>query len=291
MKTHLVKQQRVLKSLRRCLLVALPIMAGYIVLGIPCGILGVQAGMSPLQIALMSLLFYSGAGQYLIPNLWLASTPVVSIVASVSLINTRQILYGASLSRFCERVGRRWLAFLFAATVTDESFGVNLERFTHDKDWNIARATTVNLFALLAWTCANVAGALVGSLLSVPVVLASFAMTSIFLCLLFMQRLMLEAVVAATVAAIGVFACKLLGFAGPAILIGALCGIVAALLVGATRSPRVEQGAGSEAKERKNGENEESEGTGCKCEEARHGYAEDKGVECGDKRQENGALP
>jgi 4-azaleucine resistance transporter AzlC len=254
METHSAEKQRVLTSLRRCLVVASPIMAGYVVLGIPCGILGAQAGMSPLQIALMSLLFYSGAGQYLIPNLWLAGAPVASIVASVSLVNSRQILYGASLSRFCEKAGKR-LSLLFAATVTDESFGVNLERFTHDENWNVARATAVNLLSLFSWTCATVAGALAGSLLFVPAALASFAMTSIFLCLLFMQRLTPETVFAAVIAVVGVFVCKLLGLTGPAILIGALCGIAAALLVGALRRPGAgaEQGDGNGAGEKREG--------------------------------------
>jgi 4-azaleucine resistance transporter AzlC len=224
-------QHQRLRGLRQAFVAALPVVGGYIVLGVPCGILCSQAGMSLVQIALMSLLFYSGAGQYLIPNMWLASVPIASIVASVSLVNTRQILYGAALSRFCERAGKR-LSFLFAATVTDESFGVNIERFTNDDGWSVSNATGVNLFALASWALANVAGALVGALLSVPVALASFAMTSIFLCLLFTQRFTRPAVVAALVAAAGVFACKLLGFAGPAIFIGAVLGIGAAMLVG-----------------------------------------------------------
>jgi 4-azaleucine resistance transporter AzlC len=211
---------------------ALPIVAGYVVLGVPCGILCVQAGMNLIQIALMSLLFYSGAGQYLIPTMWLASAPIASIAASVSLVNTRQMLYGAALSRFCERAGKR-LSFLFAATVTDESFGVNIGRFTNDSSWNVAKATGVNLFALAAWALANVVGALVGTLLSVPVALASFAMTSIFLCLLFMQGFSRPAAVAALVAAAGVLVCKLLGLAGAAIFVGAVLGICAAMLVGA----------------------------------------------------------
>jgi 4-azaleucine resistance transporter AzlC len=225
------------QGLRQAFVAALPIVGGYGVLGVPCGILCSQAGMNLAQITLMSLLFYSGAGQYLIPNMWLATAPIASIAASVSLVNTRQILYGASLSRFCERAGKR-LSFLFAATVTDESFGVNIERFTNDDEWSVAKATGVNLFALLSWTLANVAGALVGALLSVPIALASFAMTSIFLCLLFMQEFTRPAVVAALVAAVGVLTCKLLGLAGPAILIGAVLGIGAAMLLGPSESKR-----------------------------------------------------
>ena len=122
---------------------ALPIMAGYVVLGLPCGLLCQQAGMSWFMVLLMCVFFYSGAGQYMIPNMWLAGNPIASIVASVSLVNTRQMLYGASLSRFCENVGRP-LAFLFGATVTDESFGVNLAQFANG-GWTVKHATTVNI--------------------------------------------------------------------------------------------------------------------------------------------------
>jgi 4-azaleucine resistance transporter AzlC len=213
---------------------ALPIMAGYLVLGIPCGILGGQAGMSLLQVACISLLFYSGAGQYMIPNMWLSGAPLLSIVASVSLVNTRQVLYGASLSRFCQQADRR-LALLFAATVTDESFGVNLGRFEAGGQWDVPRATAVNLFSLASWTAANCIGVVAGALFAVPVALASFAMTSIFICLLFMQRLSLSSVVAALVAALVVAACKLTGLSEPAIIVGALGGIAAAMLVSRAR--------------------------------------------------------
>jgi predicted branched-subunit amino acid permease len=57
-------------------------------------------------------------------------------------------------------------------------------------------------------------------------------MTSIFLCLLFMQGFSRPALVAGVTAACGVLACKLLGLAGPAIFVGALLGIAAAMLAG-----------------------------------------------------------
>lgn len=134
---------------------AWPIVLGYVVLGIPCGILGVAAGMDVWMIAIMSLLFYSGAGQYMIPNMWLAGNPISAIIASVALVNTRQMLYGASLSQFCGSAGKR-LAFIFGATVTDESFGVNLARMING-NWSVKHALLVNLFSLTSWTVSNVA--------------------------------------------------------------------------------------------------------------------------------------
>ncbi len=74
---------------------ALPIMLGYVAIGIPCGILSASIGLNALQVFLLSALFYSGAGQFMIPNMWLAGSPLASIVASVSLVNTRQMLYSA----------------------------------------------------------------------------------------------------------------------------------------------------------------------------------------------------
>ena len=202
---------------------ALPIMAGYVVLGLPCGLLCQQAGMSWAMVAIMSAIFYSGAGQYMIPNMYLAGNPLLSIIASVSLVNTRQMLYGASLSRFCESVSRH-SAFLFGATVTDESFGVNLARFENGS-WDVRRATFVNLCSQTSWGLSCVAGTLIGELVSVPTAIASFAMTSIFICLLCMQKVNATNLIAIFSAVLGVYLCKLVGLGGPAILLGALLGM------------------------------------------------------------------
>lgn len=207
---------------------ALPIMAGYLVLGLPCGLLCQQAGMSWVMVLIMCVIFYSGAGQYMIPNMLLAGNPLLSIILSVSLVNTRQLLYGASLSRYCETVSKR-LAFLFGATVTDESYGVNLVHFKAGA-WDVKRATVVNLCSQSAWTFSCIMGALIGNLVSVPTAIASFAMTSIFICLLCMQKVTVTNLVTIAFAVLGVLACKALGLTGPAILVGALVGMVAGYL-------------------------------------------------------------
>ncbi|MGN0078526.1 MAG: AzlC family ABC transporter permease [Coriobacteriales bacterium] len=207
---------------------ALPIMAGYIVLGLPCGLLCQQAGITALQAFVMSMTFYSGAGQYMIPNMWLAGAAPLSIIASVSLVNTRQTLYSASLSQFCTGCSKR-LAFLFSATVTDESFGVNLAQFQNG-GWDTARATVVNICSMTTWALANVAGVVLGSLVSVPTALASFAMTAIFICLLCMQKVNAVNLVTMLTAAAGVVICKLVGLSGAAILLGAVAGVAVGYL-------------------------------------------------------------
>ena len=205
---------------------ASPIMLGYVAIGIPCGILSASIGLSVLQVLIMCVLFYSGAGQFMIPNMWLAGSPVFSIIASVSFVNTRQMLYSAAFAPWCTKTSKAQ-AFWFAATVTDESFGVNLRQFQLG-NWTVSRATLVNLFSQLSWTAACVVGVFIGNALDIPLPIAAFAMTSIFICLLVTQESSVPNVIAAVSAAVGVLAFKAVGLSGPAIFLGALLGVACA---------------------------------------------------------------
>lgn len=225
---------------------ALPIVLGYVAIGVPCGILCDSIGLNALQVFAMSVLFYSGAGQFMIPNMWLAGAPIASIIASVSFVNTRQMLYSAAFAPYCVGVKKR-LAFLFAATVTDESYGVNTLKF-EEGGWTVRRALFVNLFSCTSWSVSCTVGVLVGNAIGIPLAIASFAMTSIFICLLCTQKATVENVVAAAVAMLGVYVFKLVGLSGPAILLGAVAGVVAALCVSQLRLARAREDVAIEAR-------------------------------------------
>lgn len=212
-------------------------MLGYVAIGIPCGILCDSIGLGPLQVFLLSALFYSGAGQFMIPNMYLAASPLASIIASVSLVNTRQMLYSASFAPECQGVSKR-LAFFFAATVTDESYGVSTAKFA-EGGWSVDRALMVNLLSQSSWALSNVAGALLGGAIGIPLNIAAFAMTSIFICLLVTQRMTSANIVAIVLAMAGVYLCKAVGLAGPAILVGALVGVAGAMAYASLRDRRI----------------------------------------------------
>ena len=215
-------------DVRRVLAAAWPVMVGYVAIGLPCGILCSQVGMAPWMCFLMSVTFYSGAGQFMLPNLWLAGTPIGAIIASISFVNTRQMLYAASFAPTFARASTP-LALAFSATVTDESFGVNTERMRDDASWKYAEATLVNLCCMLTWATANLVGAALGSIIDAPIEMASFAMTSIFICLLVTQAFDRAVVVTVAAAMAGVYLVKLAGLGPGAILVGALVGMCAGL--------------------------------------------------------------
>ncbi|MFR5091621.1 MAG: AzlC family ABC transporter permease [Adlercreutzia equolifaciens] len=108
---------------------AVPIMLGYVAIGLPCGILGNTIGLNPCRWRFCPSFCTRAPASCMIPNMFLAGSSVAAITASVSLVNTRQMLL-RRLLRAPVRCKPRWLAALFAASVTDESYGVNTARFS-----------------------------------------------------------------------------------------------------------------------------------------------------------------
>ncbi len=218
----------------RVLPYALPVMAGYLAIGIPCGILEAEVGLAPWMAFLLSATFYTGAGQFMLSNLWLAGQAPLAIAASISFVNLRQLLYSAAFApRFQKAKGG--ISALFALTVTDESFGVNQDRFAQADEpggapWDERDATALNYLCMASWALANFVGALAGDALAIPTAVASFAMTSIFICLLFARSFTSATAIVAAVSASAVVVSKLIGWDQPAIMIGAVAGVAAGAL-------------------------------------------------------------
>ncbi len=222
------------EDVRVALATAVPIMLGYVSIGLPCGVMEAQAGLGPLKAFILSCTFYTGAGQFMMASMTVAGMPLASIIASVSLVSTRQILYSVAFSPYVEDESRsRTLAF--AATVTDESFGVNLDAFASDEGWTVTRATLVNLFSMVSWATGNAVGSAVGSAIALPLAVMSFAMTAIFICLLVGQSWNATTAVTAIAAASAVVVCKLVGLSGVAVFVGAIVGVIVGMVFGEAR--------------------------------------------------------
>ena len=217
------------KAFREALGYALPVMLAYVSIGIPCGVMEAQVGFTPLMAFLFSATYYSGAGQFMVPNLWLAGASLPSIFLSVSFVTSRQLLYSTAFVPYLGNVSRG-KSLAFAALVTDETFGVNLDRFSTDRHWDISRGLVVNVACVLSWASANSLGAAMGSAVDLPIDVLSFGMTAIFICLMVGQLRDQPALVAALAAGVGVSVCKLAGLGGIAIMVGALAGVACGVL-------------------------------------------------------------
>ncbi len=207
-----------------------PVMVGYLILAIPCGILEHTAGFSMFQIILLSVFFYSGAGQFMLPGFIFAGIPLLSSFVSLLSVNARHMLYSAALSPYFKGVSKAQ-RFASALYVTDESFALALSRYQAGAT-NPRLLMFINLACHLSWIVANVSGALIAEAFEIPQDIAAFSMTSIFLALLCLQEKSGAFPVVVAVSFMGVLAAKLMDIPSFAIMFGALSGVVAGVFFG-----------------------------------------------------------
>lgn len=102
---------------------AVPIMLGYVPVGIAYGVMARQAGMSVWQTVLMSLTVYGGASEMMAAGMVAQEAAVAAIVLTTFVLNLRHIMMSACVFERMEG-GSRPARLLAAFGVTDESFAV-----------------------------------------------------------------------------------------------------------------------------------------------------------------------
>ena len=215
-------------TLKQVLATAWPVMLSYVPVGTACGVLAAQAGMEPWMSFVMGATFLSGSGQFMMSSLYMAGLPVPSIAASVSAISLRFALYSASFAPHLARASRGMQAAV-TGTFTEEAYGISLAKLVEGRDWSATHALILNFALLLTWALSCLVGTLLGGAVDIPTALASFACTSLFICLLVSQDARRGNIVAAAVAALALIVCKSLGLASVAVPAAAALGVIAAV--------------------------------------------------------------
>lgn len=193
-----------------------PVMLTYVAIGAPCGMIMGQTGMEPWMVFALSSTFVTGSGQFMICNLWLAGVPAPSIIASVAAISSRFALYSASIAPHLTGASKRQ-TLAVAATLTEEAYGISLAKLVEGEDWGPRESFVLNVILIATWGVSCTMGAIVGAVVDVPTAIAAFVCTSLFICLLFSQRLSRGNVVAAVSGAVSVAVCKFLGWTNIAV--------------------------------------------------------------------------
>ena len=225
------------KSLARDVLaVAWPIMLSYVAVGLACGVLEAKCGMAHWMAFLLSVTLISGAGQFMMSNLWLAGVPVPSIALSVAAISLRFALYSASLAPHLRRASRGQ-SLALSATLIEEAYGVTLGKLAGGtrSGWTLGHALALNVVTILTWALSCAAGAALGAAIDLPTAIAGFAMTSLFIYLVWTQPRTRGNAGAMAAAALTVIACKSLGLSAAAVPLAAVAGVAAGLAAAATR--------------------------------------------------------
>jgi 4-azaleucine resistance transporter AzlC len=165
---------------------ALPIVLGYVPIGIAYGILAQKAGISPANTLLMSVIVFAGSSQLIAVGLFAAGVPSLSVIITTFIVNLRHLLMSAAVAPYLKRWRKNQL-MAFAHELTDETFALHSARFASEGP-NKAEAFATNLTSQAAWVMGTWLGIVVGGFIRDTTPLAlDYALPAMFIALLVMQ--------------------------------------------------------------------------------------------------------
>ncbi len=219
--------------LRAAFPATVPVLFGYLSIGIPFGLLLVKTGYPWWLAPLMSLTMYAGAGQYIAIGLFAAGVPLAASLATMLMVNIRHIVYGLSLIEPFRDSGR-WKPYL-VFSLTDETYAILTGVAVPQ---NVRPASFYGTVAALNqsyWVLGSLIGAVAGYALPFSFRGVEFALTALFAVLLVDQLRRTRDLVPAGIGVIAAVAALVL--AGPSrMLIAALAGALAVLIAARGRS-------------------------------------------------------
>ncbi len=214
--------------LRAAFPVTVPVLFGYIAIGIPFGLLVVKTGYPWWVAVLMSVFMYAGAGQYVAIGLFAANAPLAGMLVATLLVNVRHIVYGLSLIEKFKTVGR-WKPYLIFS-LTDETYAL-LTGVKRPQE--LPPGPFYGSIALLDqayWVIGTVIGAFAGTIIPYSFKGIDFALTALFAVLLIDQVRAAKDPVPAAIGIVAAIAAVIV--VGPAhMLIVALAAALAVLIL------------------------------------------------------------
>ena len=141
----------------------LPLQLAVIPFGIVFGMVGLEAGLTPLQTFFMSSILFGGASQIVFTQLYATGTPFTILVTTVSAVNLRHILYGLVISEYLRHLPLYW-RILLGYLLTDEAFAISHLRFTqkHSSDAMHYHLLGSGLILWSCWQISTVIGIVAG---------------------------------------------------------------------------------------------------------------------------------
>ena len=161
-----------------------PLLIGIFPFGMVFGVLGLEAGMDPLAVFLMSSIVFGGASQVIFAQMVSAGTSGIIIAGTVGIVNLRHALYSASMVQYLGHLNRGW-RILLSYLLTDEAFFISLNRLETRPRGPYQHYHLLGT-GLTLWTCWQVAtgtGILIGAALP-PSLGLGFAIPLTFMALL-----------------------------------------------------------------------------------------------------------
>ena len=167
------------KTLAAAFPVTVPVLMGYLAIGIAFGLMLHSAGYGVVWAFLMSLTIYAGSGQYMGVALLATGAPLSRVALLTLIINFRHLVYGLSMLEKFRGMGLRKLYMIFS--LTDETYALLSSAKPPDGVDEHDFYFTVAWMDQSYWVLGSVLGSLAGAALGFDTTGVDFAMTALFL--------------------------------------------------------------------------------------------------------------
>ena len=207
-----------------------PHMLSVIPFGIICGAIGVEMGFNPYLVYAMSIIIFGGASQIVFLQLISAGASSFIAVASVGIINSRHLLYGAVLSEYLDKLNLL-KKLIISYFVVDQGFAESNKYFKKNKNQRNIHyhllGTGITLW--ICWQISTILGIILGSFIPDELGL-KFAVPLTFIAILVSEFRKLDQVIVILVSGIS----SLLFFDAPLksyIIISPIIALIVAFLI------------------------------------------------------------
>ena len=167
------------KTIAAAFPVTIPVLMGYLAIGLAFGLMLQSAGYGVLWAFLMSLTIYAGSGQYLGVSLLATGAPLTQVAFLTLMINFRHLVYGLSMLEKFRGMGKRKLYMIFS--LTDETYAllssVKAPEGVDEHDYYFTIAWMNHSY----WIAGSVLGSVLGAALGFDTTGVDFAMTALFI--------------------------------------------------------------------------------------------------------------
>lgn len=208
------------KAFRAAFPITLPILAGFLFLGLAYGIYMNVSGFHFLYPLIMSLTIFAGSIEFVVVGLLLGAFDPFNAFLLALMINARHLFYGLSMLDRYNVPGLKKYYLIFG--MCDESFSINCTADIPDevdKGWFMFFVTLLNH---IYWVAGATMGGLFGSLIQFDTTGLDFVMTALFI-VIFLEQWMKEKKHYSALLGLGLSLLCLMLFGGTNFIIPSMC--------------------------------------------------------------------
>lgn len=217
------------RELRAAVVDTVPVMTGYIALGIGFGVILRTRGFGPGWALFMSVTMLSGSLQYVAVELMSGGVSLLATAMTALAVNARHLFYGISMLDRYKNAGAK--KYYLALSLTDETYSlVSRETLPVAEEKRADYCLVISALDHLYWIIGCVTGALLGAVLPFSTEGIDFVLTALFVTIFVDQWCSARDHAPALVGLIGAAACLGL-FGSDSFLIPAMLVILVGLLL------------------------------------------------------------